>query len=186
MVQAVSMLIWQRLIEWSKYGNLLVKFAGNTVKKRFSKQMFQGNKARQIFRNTNISRQSFPKLVQQVYNGGQLSFLSSLFIPCRLFSYVVTALFTIVIGLSKDLKHILSHAGFFKGQTHVTEVQKRDLRFRETILRSSDQLIAIILNHLVDLFGPRSFTYCILWVFILAVIQLLGPTLELNFQMDQF
>ena len=49
------MLIWQRLIEWSKYGNLQVKFAGN-VKKRFSKRMFQENKARQTFRNTNISR----------------------------------------------------------------------------------------------------------------------------------
>ena len=50
------MLIWQRLIEWSKYGNLQVKFAGNNVKKRFSKRMFQENKARQTFRNTNISR----------------------------------------------------------------------------------------------------------------------------------
>ena len=50
------MLIWQRLIEWSKYGNLQVKFVGNKVKKRFSKRMFQENKARQTFRNTNISR----------------------------------------------------------------------------------------------------------------------------------
>lgn len=90
---------------------------------------------------------------------------------------MVTAIFIIRIGHSIDSKNIIPHAGLFKGQAHVAEVQKRDFWFRETILKSSGQHIAISLNHLIYLKRIQR-------VFILVVIQILGPTLELNIQMD--
>ena len=61
----------------------IVYFVGNTAKGRISKRVFQENKARQIFRKTNIS---YPLIRTRTcaYRGKKCSFFGKFDVPCFL------------------------------------------------------------------------------------------------------